>query len=169
MTPLLTGCGGSKDTGISFSPTVTTNAAMASRLRGAGETVTLSSGQVLVLTPYLWWDFQPVSPVDGKPLLASFRVRTADDTPLPEGVTIDAAWVIYGNEVWSSQPALEYAPPAGSSGSSGFEVMSRNGPKWGPNVAVDVIVQVRDTSASTNTNNAAHLIRAANQNINRTD
>jgi hypothetical protein len=158
LTPLLSGCGGGNSP--STVTMVTTDASLASRLRTAEETVTLSSGQVLSLKPYLWRDFQPVSPSDGKPLIASFRVRIADDTPLPEGVTVNAAWVLYGNAVWSSQPVAEYASP---SGSSSFEVMSRNGPKWGPNVAVDVIVQVRDAR------NATYLLQSANQNIHRTD
>jgi hypothetical protein len=151
------GCGGSSGTAPA-SPTL--SSATASQLRTAPEAVTLPGGQTLRLSTYLWRDFQPVSPVDGKPLIAVFRVATADQTPLPTGTRVDAAWVVFGDEVWNAQPVEEQPR---ESGSPSLEVVGRNGPKWGPNASVDVIVQVRDDR------NATYRLQAPQQPIARTD
>jgi hypothetical protein len=153
---LTSGCGGGGPAPVSPTP----SSATANQLRTAPEAVTLPGGQVLRLSPYLWRDFQPVSPVDGKPLVAVFRVSTEDMTPLPMGTRVDAAWVVFGDEVWNAQPVEEHPR---ESGSPSLEVIGRNGPKWGPNVSVDVIVQVRDDR------NAAYRLQARRQPIARTD
>src|SRR5438552_2287407 len=58
--------------------------------------------------------------------------------------------------------ALRGGRPRGT-GPSFFEVVARDGPKWGPGIAVDVVVRLRD--------GAGHevLLQARAQWINRTD
>ena len=94
----------------------------------------------LTLTTSLWRDFMPISPPDGKPLIAVMQIRTDDGSPVPAGIAADPSWGIYGDEVWSSfvepRPRSETGPI--------YEVVARNGPKWGPGVSVDVVVRLRD-------------------------
>jgi hypothetical protein len=73
---------------------------------------------------------------------------------------VDAAWVVLGDAIWNAQP-VEERPR--ESGSPSLEVVGRNGPKWGPDVSVDVIVQVRDER------NATYRLQARQQPIARTD
>ena len=130
----------------------------ASELRAAPTLVTVA-GTALRLETYLWRDFQPISPPDGKPLIAVMRVRAADGGTVPGGLQVDAAWVVNGGAVWAAEVRDEH----GSSNAQYYEVVGRDGPKWGPGITVDVIVRVRDAQAG-----ASRLLRAADQPIRMT-
>lgn len=118
------------------------------------------NGQEVVLSPYLWRDFMPSSPPDGRPMIASLRLQSTDGTPLAGTLSIDAAWVMNDDEVWTGR-VREYrvAPPPPMY----YEGIMRGGPKWGPGITVDVVVRVRDGDGE------AQLIRATNVPIHRTD
>ena len=128
-------------------------------LQAAPVSVTVSQ-QVLVLVPTLWRDFQPISPPDGKPLVAVLRVQAGDGAALASAFHVDTAWVINGADVWAVSVGEE--KPA-SPKQAYYEVTMRGGPKWGPNVRVDVVVRIREPSGS------SQLLRAAAQLIQRTD
>jgi hypothetical protein len=128
-------------------------------LRAAPTTVTLS-GETLRLMPYVYRDFQPVSPPDGRAMIAILRVQTTGGSAFPTGVRVDAAWVVFGQEVWTASveetAGVQPGSPMG-------EWVIRNGPKWGPGVNVDVIVELRTSTGSTS------LLRASDQLIQRTN
>lgn len=128
-------------------------------LRAAPVTVMVGQ-QALVLVPSLWRDFQPISPPDGKPLVAVLRVKANDGAALASTFHVDGAWVIYGAEVWTASVGEE---KLASPSPVYYEVVARDGPKWGPNVSVDVVVRIREPSGS------SKLLRAAAQLIQRTD
>jgi len=107
---------------------------------------------------FLWRDFQPTSPPDGKPLVAILRIQTTDDTPIPSTLTADSVWVYDGANVWAA-PVVEEQPREATY----FEVVARNGPKWGPGILVDVVVRLRDSGGH------LVLIQASRQLIARTD
>lgn len=125
----------------------------------AAQLVARVEGKELILLPYLWRDFQPVAPPDGQPLIAGLRVRAADSTAVPSTIRIDAAWIVFGDQVWATsvgEGRFETSPwPF-------YEVVARNGPKWGPGVRVDVVVRIRHSGTTS-------LLRAADQLIGRTD
>ena len=140
----------------SCSATLMTASVPTGDLRAAPVAATVGQ-QALVLAPYLWRDFQPISPPDGKPLIAVLRVKAADGAALAATFHVDGAWVINGAEVWTASVGEEKLA------SAYYEVVARDGPKWGPNVSVDVVVRIRETSGS------SKLLRAAAQVIQRTD
>lgn len=114
---------------------------------------------------YLWRDFMPTvggSP-SGSPLMAALEVTVNDDTAsFPASVTVDRLWVVNGEQVWETRPREEQ--PRGADGHpETLSVMAREGPRWGPGIAVDVVVRLRAA------NGAVLLLRAAGQPINRTD
>jgi hypothetical protein len=117
-------------------------------------------GRVLTLETGLWRDFQPLAPPDGKPLIALFRVKTDDGSPVPATLRADTVWVIHGGLIWSGVPREE-RPRAETM--PVYEVVAREGPKWGPGVTVDAVVRLRDATGR------AFLLRATNQLIQRTD
>jgi hypothetical protein len=129
----------------------------ASELTSAPTRIVLG-GRTLTLDASLWRDFMPVSPPDGKPLAGALRIKTEDGSAVPAGVAADTAWVVHLSEVWSTlvipQPRENTAPV--------YEVSVMNGPKWGPNVTVDVIVRLRDSTGH------AALLRARGQTIGAT-
>ena len=128
-------------------------------LRAAPTTVTLS-GETLRLVPYVYRDFQPVSPPDGRAMIAVLHVQATGGSAFPTGVRVESAWVVFGQEVWTASveegAGVQPGSPMG-------EWVIRNGPKWGPGVNVDVIVALRTSTGSTS------LLRAPDQLIQRTD
>jgi hypothetical protein len=114
----------------------------------------------MVLSTTLWRDFMPISPPDGKPLIAVAYITATDTARFPSTVSADAIWIINGQQVWASWLALEPFPPVQP---NRIERVARNGPKWGPNIYVDVVVRLLDGQGNT------ALVRAPHQWISRTD
>ncbi|MBW3572489.1 MAG: hypothetical protein KY467_15415 [Gemmatimonadetes bacterium] len=110
-------------------------------------------GQNLSLHAYLGRDFMPAAPPDGRPMVAVLRVRTVDGSRFPAGVTADKVSVVYGDRVWTAATRQEHP----SQQAHVLEVIARDGPKWGPDVRVDVIVYLHDAAGR------QHLLRAPDQ------
>ena len=127
-------------------------------LRGAPVSVDVA-GRKLSLETDLWRDFAPITPPQGRPLAAVLRIH-ANAGALPSGLEANAVWVVYGDQVWATED-LDIRPPDATQ--PYLEVVARNGPKWGPDVTVDVIVRLVDAE------DRRWLLRAANQTILRTD
>ena len=110
----------------------------------------------------MWRDFQPVAPRDGRPLVAIFWISTVDSTALPSEMTADAAWVVDGQKVWDTW-FIDDEPPLSERQPYQLYEVARDGPKWGPDIAVDAVVRLRHAEAQT------YLLRAPSQYIIRTD
>ena len=135
----------------------------AAELRQAPTTSAKLAGFSYRLETYLWRDFMPGPDAgsNGKPLIAVARVTVVDDTAaFPAGVTVDRMWIVNGDQLWESTPREEQA--RGSAKVETLEVVSRDGPRWGPGITVDVVVRLRDAAGNT------VLLRAAAQPVNRT-
>ena len=128
-------------------------------LSAAPETIQIG-GRSLLLKPHLWRDFMPVSPPDGKPLIALITLKTADNANLPKDINVGSVWLVNGDKLWSPTKK-EVRRKNGDS--STMEIVVRDGPKWEPGINVDVIVELLDGQ------HQSHLIRVANQSIHRTD
>ena len=89
----------------------------------------------------LWRDFAPSSPPDGQPLVATLRIQTADGSSIPSTLITDSVWLYNGAAVWATAVVEEQPRSA-----SYFDVVARNGPKWGPGIEVDVVVRLRDSA-----------------------
>jgi hypothetical protein len=113
----------------------------------------VSAGVEFTLTAFLTRDFMPISPPDGKPLGGVLRIKTENGTPVPAGIVVTASWILFNSETWSA--SVEQRPRAETR--PNYEVIVRDGPKWGPDVMVDVIVRVRDSTG------AELLLRAPKQ------
>lgn len=101
--------------------------------------VTLTAGTVtLRLEASAWRDFMPVSPSGGSMLNLVVRLRTTSGAPLPDGIGVSTAWVVNGSVAWVTGPAPTGAPW----GSDVIELKATGGPRWGPDVPVDVVVKV---------------------------
>ena len=134
------------------SPTVSSDPKDApDSVRVAGKTVTLKAS--------LTRDFMPIAPIDGRPLMAVLTVTTVDQTPFPAGVTADRAWVFYAGLTWETTVAQEGQRPADA---PSLEVVARDGPKWGPQAEVDVVVRLWDSRGH------EYLVQAKRQTIKAT-
>lgn len=117
-------------------------------------------GRTYVLETYMWRDFMPISPPDGKPLIAIIRVCTKDSTQLPAELEIDRLWVIKGKDVWETRFSGQGTRPNPFT----LERVAREGPKWGPNVKVDVVAGLVHEAED-----MIYLLKASDQLIFRTD
>lgn len=134
--------------------------------------VVLLEGRSLTLSAFPWRDFMPSSPgyPNGSPLMVVIKVATSDKKPLPSGVLIDKAWVLFGDQMWK---ASDYKlGPTGRSERDWWlkcaetpvcEATARDGPKWGPGVFVDVVVRLTDREGH------HHMLQARKQYIMRSD
>jgi hypothetical protein len=128
-------------------------------LTDAPETITIE-GRQLVIETYLGRDFQPISPPDGKLLIASLKLKTTDNTNLPAGVEVVNVWVINGELIWLPT-AKEIR--RGDNQSSTMQIIVRDGPKWGPGIKVDVVVELKDAKGR------SYLLRDPKQDIGLTE
>ena len=143
----LTACGNQ-------SPTEPARTLTPLELRAAPSTID-AGGVRLTLSASLWRDFMPPSPPDGRPLTAIARIQTVDRAPVPATLRATDVWVVRGSDVWRAafreeRPRSDTAPD--------YEVVARDGPKWGPEVTVDVVLRVTDGRRD-------WLLRAADQRI----
>ena len=133
-------------------------------------------GKSLSLSAYLWRDFMPSVPsmIDGKPMIAVFKVATSDKKSFPSGIRIERAWVLFGEQMWETSDFREQlGGPTNNKDSSEkwincadatvCEAVARGGPKWGPGVFVDVVVRLTDREGR------HHLLQAPKQYVQRTD
>jgi hypothetical protein len=130
-------------------------------LRSAPQAIVIS-GRAYTLETYLYRDFMPVSPPDGRPLTAIIRVSAEDRKPFPAALDADRIYVINGGDIWEA-----ILPAESGSGDPSrqhqLEKVARDGPKWGPGIYVDVVVRIVESGGKD------HLLRASNQYIARTD
>jgi len=126
----------------------------------ASAPATLVAGSVtLRLEASAWRDFMPMSPGGGSPLNLIVRLRTTSGAPLPEGVGLGTVWVVNESMAWVTDPSPTGAPW----GPDVIEFSARGGPRWGPDVPVDVVARV------TGLDDGAKLIAVRQVMIERTD
>ncbi len=139
---------------------VTQDQAMARRLTLVSSDVITINNQQFELEAYLWRDFMPVSPVDGQPLISINWLTTVDQSPIPSNIRMIQQYVVYGNLVWQADYCCEPTYPENYK----MERVSRNGPKWGPRIKVQVVALIKNTDT-----NRTYLIRTNEVLIARTD
>ncbi len=118
------------------------------------------NGREFVLETALWRDFMPgpQAPPDGSPLNVIAYVVAIDSLSFPTSLDADLLWVIKDDaDMWVT--ALESEMPTHN-----YELKksAQDGPKWGPDIYVDVAIRVVDQDGRT------YLLRAADQLIGAT-
>ncbi len=96
-------------------------------------------GVPLKLKPNLWRDFAPSSPADGKPLIAGIEIVASKGKNLPDDLDTDAVWVAKSEAVWGAH----YSDELFEEDPKRIVKIAREGPKFGPNIKVEVIARLR--------------------------
>ena len=128
-----------------------------SELQAAPTQITIA-GRSYKIEAFVWRDFMPISPPDGKPMIASIKLIAEDGNSVPSNLVPDKLWVIKTDDkqVWE----INFTDPPRLSGAT-VEIVARNGPKWEPNTDIGVVVQLSD-------GNKTYLLRSPSQKIQRT-
>lgn len=128
----------------------------AQELRESPETISIGNN-TLVLTTYLWRDFMPISEENGSKMMCINKLTEVNNVPILSTIELKKQYVIKGNEVWTA----EYNEIKNSTDFI-LEGIVRDGPKWGPNIEVDVVCEFENSGTT-------HRILARSQLINRTE
>lgn len=135
-------------------------------------TVVVLDNRSLYLSVYPWRDFAPgATGPDGTPMMVGLKVTSADKQPLPSGIRMDRAWVLFGEQSWEvsnlrgRKAGQDHDKDSwiNCSDSPTCEVTIRDGPKWGPGVFVDVVVRLTDSEGQ------HHFLQAQKQRVMRSD
>lgn len=106
----------------------------ADELKTSPTTISIN-GSTLTLDAYVWRDFMPPTTTDGDPMRSTVQLNLISGPEILSQVHLVRQYVVMNNEVWAAD--LYYL----SIGTSTLEGTSANGPKWGPNIIVDVILE----------------------------
>ena len=117
-------------------------------------------GTTLELHAYLWRDFMPISPPDGKDLISINWLVDVDSVAIPSNILLSEQYVINGDSLWTTS----YTNELRETQPYLVERISRDGPKWGPNIEVTVIAKVVNASTK-----LEYFLIRENQQILRTD
>lgn len=114
-----------------------------------------------VLDVFIWRDFMPFCPPNGRPMISSVSVTATDSLEFPKSIDADRIWIVNGSDVWESGFSSEER--SRRSYSNHLEKIARGGPKWQTGIKVDVVVRVIDGADN------IYLLKASDQPINRTE
>ncbi len=127
-------------------------------LLAAPEVVSIG-GQNYALETFMWRDFMPITPPGGQPLITIIWVTEVDSLSIPQELNATTLYVINDDEVWETPFSDEDSPPTPE---HKLEKVARDGPKWGPDILVTVVVQIKFDGST-------YLLKASDQYIGRTD
>jgi hypothetical protein len=85
----------------------------------------------------IWRDFFPPSPPNGRPLIAIIKVHAVDMDEFPLSTKIERLWLINEGNIISTLATEEYSVEEGT-----LEMVFRDGPKWEPEIYIDVVVKL---------------------------
>lgn len=107
----------------------------AEELRQSPEQITYGSKK-LDLIAGLHRDFMPVSEPNGSPLFATSTIVELNNQDIPESINLLKQFIIHGDEIWETEFTT-----VDTVFSWAIRGSSRNGPKWGPDIEVDVVCE----------------------------
>lgn len=128
----------------------------AEELRSSPENITIGNNN-LILTTYLWRDFMPIAEENGSEMICVNKLTEVDGIPILNTIILKKQYVIKGNEIWTADYSeinnnIDFI----------LEGVVRDGPKWGPDIEVDVVCEFENSGMT-------HRIMAKSQLINKTE
>lgn len=108
----------------------------AAALRRAPQQLPLD-GVIFALDTYLWRDFMPIAEPEGSNLFSMVKLHTGNGGNIHIKPVLQAQYVIYGDAVWKTPfERVDFY-------TNSIEGLSNGGPKWGPDVLVDVVLELQ--------------------------
>lgn len=109
-----------------------------------------------ILEAYLYRDFMPVSPPEGRPMVSLNCLVALDSTEIPRAINLIKQFVIYHDTIW----VKDYEKDDYDDTTRTYQLcrVSKNGPMWEPGVLVDVIAEIYNS-----TKDSTYYLRALDQ------
>jgi hypothetical protein len=118
--------------------------------------------KIIHLKAFLWRDFMPSSPPQGRDLKIVTYISTKGSAMLPANLDADSIWVIFNDQIWSAK--LEHSGrKLPSETVKEMQKSASGGPSWGPGVEVTVLTRLIDNEGN------KYYLKAAKQKIYRTE
>lgn len=115
-----------------------------------------------VLNVELSRNFTPFCPPNGRRMYSFNRLVGMDSEKIPDNIDMVKQYVMHGDSVWIAG-YQGGASHIGSPECYKIEGVSNNGPKWGPEISVEVISQINDIQT-----NQDYYVRQRNAYIHKT-
>ena len=116
---------------------------LAKQLKSSPENIVIN-GDRYTLYAYLWRDFMPVAEPNGSSLMCVINITKPNGRSVLHSTTsLSKIYVVYGHQIWINDDFDTHL-----FSDDNWEVVIRNGPKWGPNVVVDVICEFTNEGKS---------------------
>ncbi len=115
---------------------------LAQELRSSPETVMIGSNY-LMLTTYLWRDFMPIAEEGGSKLFCNSMLTDVDNVGISNSITLSRLYVIKGDEIWKTSFSKTIKNIAYI-----LEGKATGGPKWGPDIEVDVVCEFQNAGTT---------------------
>ena len=125
------------------------------------DTLTIQNSKYILET-YLYRDFFPGGPIPKKsPLIADIYLINTDSLPIFEHLDVLKLYIIHDQLIYISSPVEGVQPNVPD-----FKLnkISRDGPEWGPNIYVDIIIEIIN-----NLTNNRYLLIAKDQYIEKVE
>jgi len=91
---------------------------------------------LFVIDSDIWRDFMPPADSSGRALIATVVISERNHRTFNNSIQLEKVYLINKNELWSkSFDSTDSSSPYQVSG------IARNGPKWGPNIKVDLVCE----------------------------
>lgn len=99
----------------------------------------------------------PIAEENGSEMICVNKLTEVDGIPILNTITLKKQYVIKGNEIWTADYSeinnnIDFI----------LEGVVRDGPKWGPDIEVDVVCEFENSGMT-------HRIMAKSQLINKTE
>ena len=130
-----------------------TETELLTELKSAPKSVTIGKN-TFYLTTYLWRNFMPVAEENGGSMICVNSLTEKDSLSISGSIKLIKQYVIKENEVWAAD-YTEITKPNPYI----IKGVVRDGPKWGPNIEVDIVCEFEQTGK-------IYRILAASQKIN---
>lgn len=129
---------------------------LAQELWSSAENLVIGNN-TLVLSTYLWRDFMPSAEENGSSLICINKLTEVDSMPILNTISLKKQYVIKDNEIWTADYTeikndIDFI----------LEGVVRDGPKWGPDIEVDVVCEFENSGTT-------YRILAKSQAITRAD
>ena len=114
-----------------------------------------------ILEAYLYRDFMPVSPPEGRPLVSLNCLVALDSAEIPLTINLVKQFVIYHDTIWIKH----YEKDDYDDKTRSYQLcrVSINGPLWEPGVLVDIVAEIYNSK-----NDSTYYLRSLDQLIEKT-